>query len=78
MKKITVKVPTGMDLFLKSLVETLNAPAGQLAILNQTAVTPSAGYSQSEAQAVANNLKEVADKLDTLIGLLKQSNILTP
>ena len=76
MKKLDARQPA-LDSFLRNLVESLNTPQGTTAVLNQTAVTPSAGYSQSEAQQVATNLKVVADKLDVVIDILKKSNILS-
>lgn len=77
MKKITAKPPVGLDLFFKTLVDTLNKPVSTSSKLDQQAVVLSVGYSQSEATQVANNLKLVADKVDELIEVLKNSNLLS-
>jgi len=56
---------------------TNNPQQDTIAKLDITKVTRGSSYDQTEAQSVADQVKDVADKLDLVIDTLKNSNIIT-
>lgn len=81
MKKITARLPLveeeSFDLFMRSLVDNLNEAQDSIASLDQALTTVSASYSQSEVQAIANNVKVLSDKVDAILVLLRDSNLIS-
>ncbi len=63
---------------LNSVVDILtgNPIQEKVELLDYTVVTRGAGYVQAEAQAIADDVKDNADKIDELINSLKLANIL--
>jgi len=55
-------------------IDTLT-PGTEVASLSLTAVAPSASYTQSEAEEVANQVKAVADKVDEILTVLNSATI---
>jgi len=56
---------------------TYNPIQSNIATLNQTTVTRGSSYDQTEAQTVADNLEDVANKVDEIINALQAANIIT-
>lgn len=69
-----------VDYFTTTVATTTTAgtvkQAGAVTDLGLTAVTPSAGYVQAQAKSVADQVKDVADKVDALMAALRTSGVL--
>jgi len=76
----SVNITNNYSLISKKYVDdnfTNNPIQSSISSLNQDKVTRDSSYNQTNAQTVADNLKTVADKVDSILSALQAANIIT-